>query len=174
MPRITCVTVSFVLTTALTCALANAQTGACQPLTDAMTLLARTPNHQYISETAAYKHGTRESEVIETGTTLYLKVNGKWHSQPYEAKAKVTELGRAVPARNSNCTNAGSNDVDGQAAVLFRVHDQNDDDVIESQVWIGANGLPLRQVIDTDVGGALGKSHREIRFDYANAQAPKL
>lgn len=162
------------LAAALACAHAHAQTAACKPLADAMVRLATTPNRQHIVETAAYKHGTSESEVVETGTTRYLKVNGKWRLHPYDAKAEAAEIARAMQASKAACTNAGTGDSDGRTATLFRVHNQSDDATTDQQVWISANGLPLKQVIELDVGGSLGKSHREIRYDYADVQPPKM
>ncbi|WP_347260573.1 hypothetical protein [Rudaea sp.] len=174
MTRMTCPTVSLVLIVALACAPAHAQTAACTPIADAMVRLAATPNHQHIVETAAYKHGTSQSEVIETGSARYLKINGKWRSHPYDAKAEAAQIGQAMQASKATCTNAGSGDSDGRTATLFRLHNQSDDAKTDQQVWIGANGLPLKQVIDIDVGGALGKSHREIRYDYADVQPPEI
>ena len=139
-----------------------------------MIQLAAAPNHQHIVETADYKHGMSESEVVETGTTRYLKVNRKWRSHSYDARAEAAQIGHAMQASKATCTNAGTSDSDGRTATTFRVHNQSDDATIDQQIWIGANGLPLKQVIDTDVGGALGKSHREIRYDYADVQPPKI
>ncbi|WP_157578929.1 hypothetical protein [Rudaea cellulosilytica] len=174
MNRMTCAVNLLALVAAIACAPAQAQTGACMPLVSAMTLLATTPNHQHITETAAYKPGPSQSEVVETGTTRYLRVIGRWHSHSYDAKAEAAEIGNAMQASKAICTNAGSADVDGQAVTLFAVHKQSDDAVIVQRIWIGANGLPLRQVIDIDVGGALGKSRREFRYDYADVQPPKI
>ena len=174
MSHMTFPAVSLALVAALACAPARAQTGACKPMADAMILLAATPNHQHIVETAAYKHGTSESEVVETGVTRYLRVNGKWRSHPYDAKAEAAEISRAMQVSKATCTNAGNGDIDGQAATLFRAHNQTDDDVTDQQIWIGINGLPLKQVVDMNVGGKLGKSHREIRYDYADVQPPKI
>lgn len=174
MTRMTRPIVSLALVVALACAAAHAQTGACKPLADAMILLASTPNHQHIVETPAYKHGTSESEVIETGTTRHLRVNGKWRSHPYDARAEAAEIGNAMQASKATCTKGGASDSDGRTATLFRVHNQSEDAVTDQQIWIGASGLPLRQIIDTDVGGTLGKSRREIRYDYADVQPPKI
>ena len=162
------------LATPFACAPAHAQPSACKLMADAMILLATTPNHKRIVETAAYKQGTSESEAVETGTTRYLKINGKWRAHPYDARAEAAEIGEATSTSNATCTNAGTADIDGQAARLFRVHEQNDAAVIDSRIWIGTNGLPLKQIIDMDVGGNLGKSHREIRYDYADVQPPKM
>ena len=56
----------------------------------------------------------------------------------------------------------------------YRTHDRQDEDTtIDTQMWISSSrGLPLRQIIDMDVGGKMGKSHQEIGFDYADVTPP--
>jgi hypothetical protein len=63
--------------------------------------------------------------------------------------------------------------VNGEPATLFRMHHHDEDTTTDQQVWISkARGLPLKQDIDMDVGGTSGKSHRSMRYEYTNVQAP--
>ena len=62
--------------------------------------------------------------------------------------------------------------VNGEAAVLYSVHQTVDGTMIDSQVWISkARGLPLKTELDMDVGGKLGKTHRSMRYEYTNVRA---
>jgi hypothetical protein len=65
-------------------------------------------------------------------------------------------------------------------AIYIQVHGQwrrspvvEDTGTSDVQIWIAkSTGLPLKEVIDSDAGDALTKSHSSLRFDYANIQAP--
>ena len=40
-------------------------------------------------------------------------------------------------------------------------------------MWISkATGLPLREEMDTDTGGVIGKSHRSMRYEYSDVKPP--
>ncbi|MFT3792562.1 MAG: hypothetical protein QM741_16195 [Rudaea sp.] len=156
---------------------AHAAGGAnCDALIDAQTKAATTPKHMYITETAAYKnHRITHSEAIETAGMRYLQVGGKWSSYPYDGKQEAADTAQAWKEENvkMTCTRTGDEAVDGQPAALYRVHQTSDAATVDTQIWIASgSGLPLRQTVDMDVGGKLGKSHREIRYDYANVQPP--
>jgi len=63
--------------------------------------------------------------------------------------------------------------VNGEPATLYSGHDQLPDAKVDSQVWISkARGLPLKMEMDMDTGGAAGKSHRTVRYEYSNVQPP--
>ena len=63
--------------------------------------------------------------------------------------------------------------VSGQMAAVYSAHDVTPQGAVDSQMWISkAKGLPLRQDMDIDVGGAAGKSHTSSRFEYGDVKPP--
>ena len=139
-----------------------------------MQRLAITPNHQYMTQTAAFEETPKASEIIITHTTMYLQVAGKWQSRPYDPKKSAQELATAGDAPGMSCQAVADETVDGQLARVFRTRQQLDDgEAVDGQLWVSkSTELPLRQTIDMDVGGKFGKSHTEERFEYADVQAP--
>lgn len=147
--------------------------GPCQPLVDALVKLATTPNHQTYTGTDGGRPDS--GEVVNTGDTMYLLVDGKWHKMPYDARQMVSDLHDKDASTMFTCKRIGGDSVDGQPATAYASHDRQDDgDTVDTQLWISdANGLPLKQTIDVDVGGGTdGKSHKDVRFDYGNVQPP--
>ncbi len=155
---------------------AHASDPACAQLMAAMQKLAITPNHQFMIRTAAFDKGQKLSEVIITDTTMYLQVAGKWQSRPYDPKKSVQDLTAVGDTPGLTCLVASDETIDGQSASLIRSQQrQEDGDTVDGQMWISkSTGLPLRQIIDMDVGGTLGKSHMKERFEYTQVQAPSL
>jgi hypothetical protein len=48
--------------------------------------------------------------------------------------------------------------VNGEAAAVYSQHVETENDKMDVQVWISkSKGLPLREELDVDVGGKLGK-----------------
>ena len=65
--------------------------------------------------------------------------------------------------------------LNGEPAAVYKVHSETEAAKTDGQVWISkSKGLPLRQELDMDVGGSAGKSHREMRYDYANVKPPQM
>ena len=63
--------------------------------------------------------------------------------------------------------------VNGESAMLYAMHSENEFDKEDAQMWISkATGLPLREEMDTDVAGAIGKSHRSMRYEYNDVKPP--
>jgi hypothetical protein len=139
-----------------------------------MSKLTTTPNHMSMKETATFHKGTMDSEVITTASTQYAKVNGTWHSSPYNAAQQLKDMQQAASSSKQTCKRVRDEMVDGEAAALYSAHDvQESGSTVDSQIWISkSRGLPIHQTIGIDVGGTRGKSHSDVRIDYANVQAP--
>jgi hypothetical protein len=76
---------------------------------------------------------------------------------------------------NATCRAVREESVNGEAATLYSMHDQNPDAKTDSEIWISkSRGVPLKLEMDMDVGGAGGKSHRTMRYEYMNVQAPPV
>jgi hypothetical protein len=142
---------------------------------DAMLKLYSTPVHMYSTEKAAYNGGrVRSSETIYLSHSTYTQVNGTWRSSKM-TQEEMREMRTKEQNKDANatCQVVREESVSGEAAVLYSIHQDVDGTKIDSQVWISkARGLPLKTELDMDVGGKLGKSHRNMRYEYANVQAP--
>jgi hypothetical protein len=63
--------------------------------------------------------------------------------------------------------------VGGEPATLYKVHNQAQDDRIDTQIWISKlKGLPLKQVYDLDVH-ASHKALRRVVNDFATHHGPQ-
>jgi hypothetical protein len=146
---------------------------ACRPLLAAAARQIDTPNHLFMTRTAASDGGKeKRSETISVGGVMYMRVAGKWSS------TKLTP--RDLHAMQdgpyaSACKYLRDEVVDGEAAAVYSTHSNTDGNPVDGTVWISkAKGLPLRQEIDMNVGGKLGKSHISTRYVYANVQPPPM
>lgn len=171
--RVACVS-SVVLATLIVCSPTRASDAACKPVFDAMTTMARTPNHQYMTRTAGFQPGVEKSEIITTGNAMYVMVAGSWHRSDYNPQQQAGELRQAYEQQALTCKYLRDEAVDGETAALYDTRQTQDDGtIVHSQLWISrARELPLRQTIDIDVGGKAGKSHTDLRTDYNKVQAP--
>ena len=152
----------------------HATDAECKAVFDAMSKLTTTPHHMSMKETAGFHKGTMESEMITTASTQYVKVNGTWHSSPYDSAEQLKDMQQAAARSKQTCKLLRDEAVDGEAATLYSAHDvQDSGSTVDSQIWISkSSGLPIQQTIDINVGGARGKSHTDARIDYANVQEP--
>jgi len=154
---------------------AGAASLACGPMHDAMLKLYSIPVHVYSTENAAYNGGkVRSSETIYLDHATFVEVNGKWQTSKItqETMREIREK-EALKDSNATCGVVREETVNGEAAVLYNVHQNVDEIKIDSQVWISkARGLPLKTEVDMDVGGKFGKSHRSMRYEYTNVQVP--
>jgi hypothetical protein len=146
---------------------------ACKFLADANTKIYSVPTHIYMTETAGGK--TRTSELIYLNNKTYLQVGGKWQVSP-QTPSQMAEIRKETEAdaeKTMTCHLVRDEPVNGEAAALYTAHQQNPDEKSDSQLWISkSKGVPLKLEMDMDVGGASGKSHRSMRYEYTNVQAP--
>ena len=164
-----------VVTTFFLAGFAHAADPACSPLRDAMEKLFVTPYHAYVTETAGYLKGkTRESEIVSIGKNVYILANGKWRAVPGMQDARE-EMRKNAESDKATCRVMGTESVEGESAVHYSIHQKDETDTIDTQMWISkSRGLPVKQETDTDVGGAMGKSHRAMRYEYTNVKAPAV
>lgn len=153
---------------------ARAADAACKPVFDAMTKAAITPNHLFMTQTAAYNAAPESGETITTANKMYVNADGKWSTLPYNPQQQATEMREANKTGNVTCQYLRDEDVAGESTALYNTQDkQESGETITVQVWISkSTGLPVKQIMDMDVGGKRGKSHTDIRIDYSNVQAP--
>lgn len=153
---------------------AHATDPGCKPAFDAMAKMAGTPYHQTMTENAAFNKKPTHGEIISTADAMYVQVSGAWHRSPYNPRQAAAELREAANARQATCKYLRDETVAGEAVAVYDTQEKQDDGtVVASQLWISkSRGLPLKQTIDMDVGGRMGKSHSESHTDYANVRAP--
>ena len=61
----------------------------------------------------------------------------------------------------------------GEAAALYSMRRETETVKEDGQVWISkAKGRALREEVDVDYGGAIGKGHLSARYEYSNVKAP--
>ena len=149
---------------------------ACKYVADANAKIYTVPTHVYMTQTAAFTGGKpRSSEIIYLKNKSYVQVSGKWHpggstQEDLDAVRKKAN----EPNQNITCRVTRDEAINGEQAALYTIHEQTTvGEKIDSQIWISkSRGLPLKLEMDMDVGGMAGKSHRTMRYEYSNVQAP--
>lgn len=155
---------------------AHADAAACNDVLAALVKEVVTPNHAWMSQSAVFTKGkVRQSEIVNISNTRYLLVNGKWQSHATRPQAEAADLKQRFDEMMSKgqatCTKGGTETVGSEATIVYTTHQNLGDDlgVSDSRIWVSTSrGLPLRQVIEQSEG----KTHMELRYDYANVQAP--
>ncbi len=155
-------------------AAANAQS-SCQPVFDALTKLVTTPSHGYTTSTAAFQdHGQpRESENIYVDGKVFIRVKGQWMASKITPAEILEQEKENRQNGKASCQAVRSDSVNGEAATVYSIHSETEDAKGDGQLWISkSTGRLLREEQDTDVGGAVGKSHRSSHYEYNNVRAP--
>jgi hypothetical protein len=149
---------------------------SCDALIAAMHKVMQTPAHLYMTETAGFHEGkTRNMETIYLNGTMYTSVNGVWRKSPMTLQ-ELADARKDSEKDLGACSMVHDELVGVEPATLYKVHKQTPNDTIDTQVWVSRlRGLPLKQINDIDVGGgARGKSHIEIRYEYRGVSAPAV
>jgi hypothetical protein len=133
--------------------------------------------HQYLKQTDT-RTGDKavDSEIINTGTAMYVMVGGKWSNSPVTASQVLEqEEKNRRNAKVTTCRVVRDESFDGVTTTLFSAHTETDFGASDEQLWIAkGNGLPLREIIEMDMGDHGGKSRAEIHVVYSGIQAPAL
>ncbi|MDB5487489.1 MAG: hypothetical protein JWQ58_1204 [Reyranella sp.] len=149
---------------------ARADDAACKTVLDAVIKQAGMPVRQIITiETAASPGKPLKSEIIRLSDTLYMQVGNQWVARPYDSQKAVSDSRQSMQKAAHTCARLRNDAVDGKQATVYSVQTKGEQGTTESEIWIGADGLPVRQ--HTDMQGP-SKSRHEVRFDYTNVTAP--
>ena len=148
----------------------------CQTALDAIDKLYTTPYHSYMTQTGMEKGKTVSMETVFAGGTQYVLYNGKWSpSSVSTEEMKELDQRNRKNAKNVSCHYVRDEAVKGEGAALYSTHEESEHGKVDTQIWVSkTKGLILRQETDLDTGGANGKSHVSVRYEYSNVQAPKL
>lgn len=146
----------------------------CKPLNDAVDKLTTVPHHAYSTQKIDGKE--RTSETILVGDVIYVNTNGKWVKSPMTPKdLRDQEKENRKDSTQMSCKHERDESVSGEPAELYSTHNKNGDIEYSARIWLSKRtGLILRQEEDMDIGGASGKSHHSIRYDYSNVSAPAV
>ncbi len=150
---------------------------ACDATSAAISKLLQTPNHQFMSQssaTDALTHGgkLRTSESISTGEAAFVRFNDKWRKVPFSAQDMLKQQEESRQNSQESCRFLRDDPAEGDASV-YGVHTESNGGKSDVTIWISkSNGLPVREEIDLDLGGAVGKTHSSVRFDYEHVAAP--
>ena len=133
------------------------------------------PAHLYMTESGGPNLGKiRNAETVYLNGTMYVMVNGRWRKSQISPK-DLADAKKDTDQKVGPCTVVRDETVNGEAATLYKIHSQSTDATVDTELWISkSKGLPLKQVNDINVGGAFGKSHNEIRYEYSNVTAPAV
>jgi hypothetical protein len=148
---------------------------SCQPVFDALTKVVTTPSHGYTTSTAAFQdHGQpRESENIYVDGKVFIRVKGQWMPSKITPAEILEQEKENRQNGKASCQAVRSDTVNGEAATVYSIHSETEDAKGDGQLWISkSTGRLLREEQDTDVGGAMGKSHRSSRYEFSNVRAP--
>lgn len=145
---------------------------SCQPVFDALTKVVTTASHSYSTHTSNGKPNS--GEVIYTQGKVFVRVNGKWMKSPEDPKQVLEQEAEDRKHGTATCQIGREESVNGQRATVYSLHSKTENATEEAEIWIAkGTGRALREEIDMDVGGgAMGKSHVSIRYEYGNIQPP--
>ncbi|HUA60850.1 MAG TPA: hypothetical protein VML19_18950 [Verrucomicrobiae bacterium] len=150
---------------------------ACQTIEAAGSKIWSLPVHLYSTQTAAFrKNQPKTSESIYTGGAngaIYVLVNGKWTRSRVTTGELKSAPDEAREKNKQTCHYERDEPVNGEPAAVYSTHAEGEDFKTDITVWISkTRNVPLRSESDMDVGGAMGKSHTSVRYEYTNVQPP--
>ena len=156
---------------------ARAQDPLCKQLAAAMLKQITVPFHAYTTEVAGFNGNKPElGEMIGTGDAMYISVNGRWRRSPQTPQQLGTLMRQsAMDMKDHSCRKVGSEVVAGVPTVHYHVDVKDPDSPSSTELWIAANGLPMKSETSMDVGGgAAGHSKTSTRYEYSNIHAPAV
>lgn len=94
--------------------------------------------------------------------------------QPYDPKKRAQGITESTAGMGATCRHLRNENVGNESAAVHAKHENlGDSTTVDDTLWVPkSRGLPLRQVIEMDMGEKFGKSHTDVRFDYAYVYAP--
>jgi hypothetical protein len=156
---------------------AYAADDVCKPIFDATDKTGITANHMYTTSTKESQKGrTVNGELIRMGGpsgAMYVLVEGKWKRVPGTPADMLKQSQENRNTTKHSCRYVREEAVNGEATVVYAAHSESEYAKVDMTVWISkSKGLTVRQDVDMDVGGLMGKSHTSSRYDYTNVAPP--
>ena len=152
---------------------------SCKSLYDAMTKMVVVPVHIYTTTVAGYnKNVPTSNEMIYSGGptgAIYVMAGGKWTRTQMTGADMMGKQEENRRTAKDTCHVVREEAVNGEAATVYTSHSDTEGSKVDSTVWISkSKGLPLKEDVNIDVGGAAGTSHMSMRFEYANVKPPAV
>lgn len=148
---------------------------ACKPVLDSLAKQYSTPVHIYMTEVAAFRGGKpRSSESIFAGGAIYIQVRGQWRRSPMSLEEmRRQEEENIRDAKSMSCRYLRDEALGGEAAAVYSSRSETEEAKSSSTLWVSRRtGLPLKNEIDIDTGGTMGKERRSVRYDYSGVRPP--
>jgi hypothetical protein len=110
-------------------------TNACQPVFDALTKVAITPNHSYTTSIAVNGSKTEAETIIANGQK-YIQVRGKWIHLPVPSQEVLEREKEKEEHGKSTCQLLRSESVNGEATMLYSMHREYEEVRQDAQMWV--------------------------------------
>lgn len=169
---------------------AHADDVACKGLESAMLANTKTPYHSFATITFNYAAPmtvahrnlklpeAQQSETIFTGDAVFIRLlPGKWQKLPgtlaqFQESVKTSVIGL------KNCKSFPDEKVNGVDAKVYLGDATPQNRIVETKVWVGPNGVPLKSETEIEIGhtpgGDMVRQHLSTRFEYGDIHAPNL
>ncbi|HTJ02109.1 MAG TPA: hypothetical protein VL492_04910 [Methylovirgula sp.] len=163
---------------------------SCKALETAILANSKAPYHSYTKiqftyaamMTVAHRNlklpEEQQSETIFTGDAVFIRlVPRKWQAMPgtvaqFQASIKDSVTGL------KDCKSFPDEKVDGVDAKVFQGSASPQNRLVQTKVWVGPEGLPLKSETDIEVGhspgGDMVHQHLTTRYEHGKIEAPSL
>ncbi len=144
---------------------------ACQPVFSAIQKLVTSPSHSYSTGVVNGKPTSTETIYVQGKT--YIFARGKWMLSPATPNDVLQQELENEKQGKATCQFVRSESLNGEAAAVYSMRRDTETLKEDGQVWISrASGRALREEVDVDYGGAIGKGRLSARFEYNNVKPP--
>jgi hypothetical protein len=144
---------------------------SCRPVFDALKTLITTASHSY--STGAVNGKSTSTETIYVQGKTYMFARGRWMVNPVTPAEVLAQEMETEEQGESTCQFVRNEPVNGEAAAVYSLRRETETRKEEGQMWISKlTGRALREEVDVDYGGSLGKGHLSARYEYSNVKPP--
>ena len=144
---------------------------ACQPVFSAIQKLITVPSHSYSTGVVNGKPTSTETIYVQGKT--YMLAKGKWMLSPATPTDVLKQELENEKQGKSTCQFVRNESVNGEAAAVYSMRRETETLKEDGQVWISkASGRALREEVDVDYGGAIGKGRLSARYEYSDVKPP--
>jgi hypothetical protein len=167
-----------------------ADDASCKALETAILANIKAPYHSYTTIKFAYAammtvaHRNmnlpeeQKSETIFTGNAVFIRLlPRKWQAMP-GTLAQFQDSVKASVTGLKNCKSFPDEKVDGVDAKVYQGDAAPQNRLVQTKVWVGPQGVPLKSETDIEVGhtpgGDMVHQHLSTRYEHGNIQAPSL
>jgi hypothetical protein len=159
--------ISLVVIATVTSTFAQAPSGPCKPVFDAMLKETTTPHHIVTTQPSE-----PPIELISTADATYVQIKGQWRKSPRTPKDYLAQQQENI--RNvtvASCTALPDEVVDGKPTTVYHAHyEQKDLGASDATIWIAkSTGLPIRTEVTLQAGE---KTSVSTHHDYDHITAP--